>query len=194
MSSAIVYGDSAPIGKDKTITKETDYAPANFYGDSKVQAEKGLLALACDDFKVVILRCPMIYGKGGKGNFPTLEKMALKLPLFPKVTNKRSMLYIGNLAEFVRLMIENEESGVFWPCNKEWSNTSELVRLIAECHGKKMVLVPGFGWALKLLSHVTGYVNKAFGNLAYEEGMGEYRSDYRLYNLEQSIVETEKNG
>ena len=191
MSSAIVYGDSAPIGKEKMIGQETPYQPANFYGDSTVQAEKGLLPLSSDTFKVVILRCPMIYGKEGKGNFPILEKMALKMPLFPKVDNKRSMLYVGNLAEFVRLMIENEESGIFWPCNKEWSNTSELVKMIAGCHGKQVRLVPGFGWALKLLSHVTGYVNKAFGNLAYERGLGDYKQEYRLYTLAQSIKETE---
>ncbi len=192
MSSAIVYGDSAPIGKEKMITRETPYSPANFYGDSKVQAEKGLLPLEDKSFKVVILRCPMIYGKEGKGNFPILEKMAQKMPLFPKIENKRSMLYVGNLAEFVRLMIENEEEGIFWPCNREWSNTSEIVKLIAECHGKKVRLVPGFGWALKILSHATGYVNKAFGNLAYEEHLGDYKTDYRLFTLEQSIKETER--
>lgn len=191
MSSAIVYGDSAPIGVKKIITRTTDYSPANFYGDSKVQAEKGLLSLKEDSFKVVILRCPMIYGKGGKGNFPVLEKMAMKMPLFPKIDNARSMLYVGNLAEFVRLMVDNEEDGIFWPCNKEWSNTSELVRLIAKCHGRKVRLVPGFSWALKGLSHITGYVNKAFGNLAYEEHLGDYITEYRRYSLEESIKETE---
>lgn len=191
MSSAIVYGDSAPIGKEKMITRNTPFSPANFYGDSKVQAERGLVPLSSDSFKVVILRCPMIYGKEGKGNFPILEKMAQKMPLFPKVDNKRSMLYVGNLAEFVRLMIENEESGVFWPCNKEWSNTSQLVKMIAACHGKNVRLVPGFEWMLKLLSHVTGYVNKAFGNLAYEEYLGDYKNDYRIYSLSESIKETE---
>ena len=192
MSSAIVYGDSAPIGEEKMIGRDTPYQPANFYGDSKVQAEKGLLPLQDEKLKVVILRCPMIYGKEGKGNFPILEKMAQKMTLFPKVDNKRSMLYVGNLAEFVRLMIENEESGVFWPCNREWSNTSELVRMIADAHGKRVRLIPGFGWVLKGLSHVTGYVNKAFGNLAYEEGLGDYKAEYRLYTLEASIKETEK--
>ena len=191
MSSAIVYGDSAPIGKEKMIGKNTPYSPANFYGDSKVQAEKGLLPLSNERFHVVILRCPMIYGKEGKGNFPILEKLALKMPVFPKVYNKRSMLYVGNLAEFVRLMIENEESGIFWPCNREWSNTSELVKMIAECHGKTVRLVPGFGWVLKVLSHITRYVNKAFGNLAYAEGLGDYKEEYRLYRLEESIKETE---
>lgn len=179
MSSAIVYGDSAPIGKQKTITRETVCSPSNFYGDSKVKAEEGLLELEDKCFKVVILRCPMIYGKGGKGNFPILEKIAQKTPIFPKVKNERSMLYIGNLAEFVRLMIENEESGIFWPCNRELSNTSELVKLIAECHGKKVLLVPGLEWTLKLLSHATAYVNKAFGNLTYEEHLCDYKTDYR---------------
>ena len=193
MSSAIVYGDSAPIGVKKIITKETDYSPANFYGDSKVQAEKGIIPLASDDFKVVILRCPMIYGKGGKGNFPVLEKMALKLPVFPKIDNARSMLYVGNLAEFVRLVIDNEETGIFWPCNKEWSNTSRLVKMIAEYHGKEVFLIPGTGWALRGLSHVTGYVNKAFGNLAYEKHLGDYKMEYRIYSLEESIKETESD-
>ena len=91
MSSAIVYGDSAPIGKEKLIDRDTPCAPANAYGDSKLQAENKLLQLADESFRVVILRCPMIYGKGGKGNFPVLEKLALSLPLFPKVENTRSM-------------------------------------------------------------------------------------------------------
>lgn len=192
MSSAIVYGDSAPIGKAKVITKDTAPSPANCYSDSKLQAEKGIIPLQDDSFKVCILRPPMIYGKGGKGNFPTLEKMADKLPIFPKVENQRSMLYVGNLVEFVRLMIENEEEGIFWPQNAEYSNTGELVKMIADAKGRKVVLIPGLGWLLKLMSHITGLVNKAFGNLTYEQGMSEYKEEYRRYSLRESIGETER--
>lgn len=192
MSSAIVYGDSAPIGKKKVITKDTPANPANCYGDSKVQAELGILSLQDETFKVCVLRPPMIYGKGSKGNFPTLEKFAKKLPLFPYVKNERSMIYIGNLVEFVRLMIENEEQGIFYPQNKEYSNTSELVREIGKVNGKKVRLVKGFGWALKIMSHLTGLVNKAFGNLSYDMSLSEYKQDYRLFSLEESIKETEK--
>lgn len=113
MSSAIVYGDSAPIGKEKVITKETPVSPANCYGDSKVKAEKGIQKLSDDSFKVVILRPPMIYGKGCKGNYPMLSKLALKFTFFPYVNNQRSMLYIDNLCEFVHLMISNNERGIF---------------------------------------------------------------------------------
>ena len=192
MSSAIVYGDSAPIGKSKIITRDTPVNPANCYGDSKVQAENGIRPLDSDTFKVVILRPPMIFGKGSKGNYPLLSKLARKLPAFPKVENCRSMLYIGNLVEFVRLMIENDEHGTFWPQNPQYSNTSEVISLIAKAHDKRCVLIPGFGWALKILSHATGLVNKAFGNLAYDQSMSEYKELYQKYSLEQAIEKTEK--
>lgn len=192
MSSAIVYGDSAPIGKTKLITKDTPVSPANFYGDSKVQAEKGILPLNDDSFKVVILRPPMIYGPGSKGNYPVLSKLARKLPVFPAVNNQRSMLYIENLTEFVRLMVENEEQGIFWPQNAEYSNTTELVKLIAQAHGKKLTTVPGLTWALKLMSHATGLVNKAFGSLSYDMEMSTYQQNYRKTSLEDSIRITEE--
>lgn len=192
MSSAIVYGESAPIGKAKIISRTTPVLPANCYGDSKVQAEIGLRSLDDENFKVVILRPPMIYGKDSKGNYPTLAKLALKAPFFPYVENKRSMLYIENLCEFVRLMIENNEHGTFWPQNAEYSNTSELVRMIAAAHGKNVRLLKGFGWALKIMSHFTGLVNKAFGNMSYELEMSQYAFNYRISDLKESIERTEK--
>lgn len=192
MSSAIVYGDSAPIGKTKVITQDTPVSPANFYGDSKVQAENGLKNLADENFKIVILRPPMIYGPDCKGNYLILRKFALKLPVFPKVNNERSMLYIGNLVEFVRLMVENEETGTFWPQNAEYSNTSEMVKLIGEVNGKNVHLVPGFTWCLKILSHMTGLVNKAFGSLTYDKTMSLYGSDYQKSMFKQSVFITEK--
>lgn len=191
MSSAIVYGDSAPIGKDKLITKDTPVSPANFYGDSKLQAEKGIMPLADDNFRVVILRPPMIYGSGSKGNYPMLSRLARKCPIFPYVENQRSMLYAENLCEFVRLMVENEENGIFFPQNNEYSNTSEMVKMIAESCGKGLVLVKGFGWALKMMSHITELVNKAFGNMRYDMQMSEYKENYIVADLKDSILRTE---
>lgn len=194
MSSAIVYGESAPIGKTKVITKDTPVSPANSYGDSKVQAENGILPLNDVNFKVVVLRPPMIYGPGSKGNYPVLSKLAQKLPVFPKVDNQRSMLYIGNLMEFVRLMMDNEEQGIFWPQNAEYSNTTELVKLIAQAHGKKIAVIPGCAWALKLLSHFTGLVNKAFGSLAYDYDLSRYTQEYCRFGLEESLKLTEEKA
>lgn len=187
MSSAIVYGESAPIGKKKVITQETEPSPANFYGDSKLQAEIGISALSDVQFKVCILRSAMVYGKGSKGNYPRLVEYAQRLPFFPYVKNERSMIYIDNLMEFVRLMIMNEESGLFWPQNAQYTNTSEMVRMIAEAYGEKMRFVRGFTWVLKLMSHFTGLVNKAFGNFVYDKSLSEYQQNYQLINLADSI-------
>lgn len=191
MSSAIVYGSSAGLGRNKHIDRDTPVAPANCYGDSKAKAEAGILPLNGDGFKVVILRPPMVYGPGSKGNYPTLAKLARSLPAFPKVDNRRSMLYVKNLMEFIRLMVVNGEAGIFWPQNREYVNTTEMARLIARAHGKKLAVIPGFGWALKLLSHVTALVDKAFGSMTYDMRLSEYREDYRIVGLEDSIQETE---
>ena len=192
MSSAIVYGDSAPLGKEKRITRDTPATPANCYGDSKLQAENGILPLSDESFRVVILRPPMIYGKGSRGNYPVLAKLARKLPIFPKVNNCRSMLYIDNLCEFVRLMIEDHTSGIFWPQNAEFSNTSQMVRFIAQAHGKKILLTPLFNWALPLARLVTGLVDKAFGNLSYDQELSQYKTPYQLVDLAESIRRTEE--
>ena len=192
MSSASVYGFSGPIGSIRRIDRSTPCTPENSYGESKLKAELGIEALRSDDFKLVILRPPMIYGPGCKGNYPMLSRFARELPFFPYVENERSMLYIGNLLAFVKLMIDNEESGLFFPQNAQYSNTSDMVAVIAAAHGKKIMLVRGFGWALKLLSRFTLLVDKAFGNLSYDMSMSEYPlGEYRIYSLEESIRITE---
>lgn len=191
MSSIIVYGNSAPIGQQKRIHRHTPVAPANCYGDSKVKAEEGLLALHEPSFRVVILRPPMIYGPGCKGNYPMLSKLARRMPLFPDVGNERSMLYVENLAEFVRLMIQNEEEGVFHPQNAAYVQTSELVKTIAAVHGKKLQTVQGFTWLLKLARRFTALIDKAFGNLSYDSALSDYKENYQICDLPESIRRTE---
>ena len=102
------------------------------------------------------------------------------------------MLYIENLCQFVRLMIENEETGTFWPQNGEYSNTSRLVAMIAAAHGKKIWLTKLFNWALPLARCVSSLVDKAFGNLAYDRSLSAYKEVYQLVSLEESILRTEK--
>ena len=193
MSSIIVYGESGKIGQGKVIDRDTIPEPKDFYGDSKLQAEKGLKALETDNFKVVILRPPMIYGKGSKGNYPKLAKAARILPIFPEIENERSMLHIDNLCEFIKLMIDNEESGLFFPQNKEYVKTSEMVKLIAEMYGKKIRLVKIFNSVLKLMGLKVGLINKVFGNLVYEESVSDYnRVNYQIRDLKDSIIATER--
>ncbi|WZL78856.1 NAD-dependent epimerase/dehydratase family protein [Eubacteriales bacterium mix99] len=190
MSSIIVYGDST--AGQSIIDQNTAPSPGNFYGDSKLQAEKGLRALQGDSFRVVILRPPMIYGKGSKGNYPKLAKAAQRLPIFPDFDNQRSMLHIDNLCEFIRLMVENEESGLFFPQNREYVKTSEMVRLVAEAHGKKIKLVKAFNPIIRGMLGRVGIVKKVFGNLVYQKTMSEYKEEYRVRDFYDSVNETER--
>jgi UDP-glucose 4-epimerase len=196
MSSAIIYGDSAPYGESKLITKDTEPAPANFYGDSKWQADKGVRELSDESFTVTVLRPPMIYGKGSKGNYPVLSKMARKLPVFPNVKNERSMLYIENLCEFLCRVMINEKGGIYWPQNSEYSRTSEIVKMIAEAKNHRIIVSNIFNPAVKLTSLIPGktrdLANKAFGNLTYDMSMSEYDFEYRVADLKTSIERTER--
>ncbi len=191
MSSMIVYSGC----KEKIITAQTEPKAMNFYGDSKLQADLKLQAMDTENFKVVILRPPMIYGRGSKGNYSELAKLATKLPIFPKVNNKRSMLHIDNLCEFVKLMIDNEESGVFFPQNGEYTVTSDMVKMIANVKEHKIHLISGFGWIVRLMmkipGRISGLTTKAFGDSAYEMSMSSYKEDYRVRTLSESIELTE---
>lgn len=189
LSSMSVYG----LIKGR-ITHETPLCPKTNYGKSKLQAEEKILPLSDDTFKVCVLRPPMIYGYNCKGNYLSLRKFALKLKLFPYVKNERSMLFIDNLCEFVRLMIANEDSGIFFPQNNEYANTSVMVKTIAAAHGRKVYLVHGFGWAIKLMGLFTSLAQKAFGSLTYDKAMSEYKDAYSKYSLKASIELTENDS
>src|SRR5699024_10087799 len=190
LSSIIVYGDRPT--KNGMIDQHTEPNPSNFYGRSKLEAEKGIQPLSDEDFKVVNIRPPMIYGKGSKGNYPKLATFARKSPIFPDFNNKRSMIHIDNLCEFIRLMIDHEESGLFFPQNKEYVKTSEMVRLIAEVHGKKMRLVKWFNPMISILRNRIGIFNKVFGDLFYEHHLSQYKLTYQVKKLYQSIKSTER--
>ena len=173
----------------------TEPKPLNFYGDSKWQAEQRIRALGDENFKVVVLRPPMIYGKGSKGNYPELAKLAGRLPIFPKVKNMRSMLYIENLCQFVKLMIDNEECGIFFPQNNEYTITSEMVKMIADAKGHKIIMIPGFGWVGRIFMKIPGKIGrlstKVFGDSVYDMVMSEYKEEYRIVSLQESIVRTQ---
>ena len=191
MSSIIVYGESAPYGKTKIITKDTKPEPANFYGDSKLQAEIKLSPLQDDNFNLVIIRPPMIYGKGSKGNYPMLSKLAKKLPVFPKINNQRSMLYVENLCEFVRLVISKNDQGIYYPQNSEYASTTAIVKTINPKIRISGILNPGVFISSKVPGKISSLCNKAFGNLVYEKSMSQYSENYCRYDLRESIEKTE---
>ncbi|WP_285815987.1 NAD-dependent epimerase/dehydratase family protein [Thomasclavelia cocleata] len=191
MSSIIVYGESASYGKIKIITKDTRPNPVNFYGASKLQAEIKLLSLQDNCFNIAIIRSPMIYGPGSRGNYPMLSKLAQKLPCFPNIKNQRSMLYIENLCEFVRLLILNNNHGIFYPQNKEYASTTTIVKIINPKIKILSILNFGVFISSKIPGRISRLCNKAFGSIVYDESMSIYDEEYCHYDLEESIERTE---
>ena len=146
LSSMSVYGMDVGV-----ITKETKPAPKSHYGRSKLEAEQGIVSLASDDFKICILRPPMVYGKDCKGNFNSICALVRKLPIFPRVKNKRSMIYIDNLSSFVKMCVDNSLSGVYFPQNGDYISTMDMATGIARAIDKKLRFDYLTGWCVCVL-------------------------------------------
>lgn len=193
MSSIIVYGEGS-LNKTK-IDGNTIPVPSNFYGDSKLQAEKLIKELEDDSFNIVVIRPPMIYGRNSKGNYSKLSKLSKLTPVFPDFYNERSMLHIDNLSSFIAAIILKNVKGTFFPQNKSYVTTSELVKTIAEVNDKKLILVPWFNYLIKILIKKQEIFNKLFGNLVYDQKLSEHQNlnDYWVNDFYESIVKTERD-
>ena len=196
MSSQIVFHESQSL-KTEMLTKDTKEKPNGFYGDSKLQAEKGLKALNDNDddndnrMKLCILRPPMIYGPNSKGNFLRLGWLATKTPIFPCWHNKRSMLYVDNLAEFVKQAVLRELEGTFYPQNKELADTVEIVKFFAKKYNHKIWISRVFNPFVWLGSFVLQPLNKMFASYYYDPEMSKMDFDYQLVSQENSFKNLE---
>lgn len=188
MSSQIVFHESKSL-KTEVLTADTKPNPNGFYGDSKLQAEEGLKTLHTEggQMKICILRPCMIYGPNAKGNFPRLARLAQKTPVFPEWHNKRSMLYIDNLAEFVLQAISRELEGTFYPQNRELADTVEIIRFFAKEAGHRVWITRLLNPFVWLGSFVLQPINKMFATYYYDPDMSKMDFDYQLVSFEESL-------
>jgi nucleoside-diphosphate-sugar epimerase len=141
LSSVKVNGEETIAGK---VFTELDMpAPLDAYGRSKMEAEQGLLEMATNTgLEVVIIRLPLVYGPGVKGNFASLIKWirsGVPLPL-GDVHNRRSMIALDNLVSFIALCADsaaspNAKDQVFLVSDGEDISTTELLRRVAKAYG-----------------------------------------------------------
>ena len=185
-SSMSVYGMTTG-----EITMQTQPSPNTHYGVSKWEAEQELDQLRDEQFHIAVLRPPMIYGRGCRGNYPRLSALAQSLPLFPYVDNARSMLYIDVLCAFVRKLLLSGKGGLYFPQNREYVSTCELVKEVAYCHNKPIRMVRGFGWLIRLAAKHIGLVGKVFGSLTYDQSMSESFRDANEPDFARTIRMTE---
>lgn len=192
MSSMIVYQESQKLRKT-VITSDTKPQPNGFYGDSKLQAEAGLLALRSETFKVVILRPPMIYGKEFKGNFTKLINLSMLTPAFPNYHNKRSMLYIDNLGEFIKQAILRELDGIYYPQNKELADTVEIVRWFAKAAHHKIWISKIFNICVIIGAPFIRQIPKMFATYYYDPNMSIMGFEYQVISQEESFAKIFNN-
>lgn len=188
MSSIIIYG------RQKKITVDTKPKPVDFYGNSKWEAEKLITSLETKDFKVAIVRPPMVYGEKSKGNFNKLKKLSKLTFIFPDVENKKSIIFIDHLCNFLELIISRQDRGIFLPQNKEIVSTSELVKLISSQNNKKIYFLKLNKSIVRVINKKIPFFDKIFGDLYYEKDLSLYASVYNKYSTKETIDLIEKIG
>ncbi len=196
LSTMAVYGvDKSLSQKDCLITADTSCAPTSLYGKTKWEAEQQLTPLANETFTVSVVRPPNVYGAGCKGNYMGLLQKAATLMFFcPKAFTdvRQSMLYIDNLAEAVRLIVEERAGGVFLPQDDVAPNTVELIESIRRIHGKKTAKSALLG-ALVSLFKSTSVVGKMYGGVCYDFDSCRCLDDrYRVVSFEKGLELTYK--
>ena len=181
MSTMSVYGKESGV-----ITPATQPAPKNGYGQSKLEAEEAMHAIEDERFRVAVLRPPMVYGKNCRGNFQTMKKLVEKSPVFPAVKNQRSMISIDNLCSFVRLAVDEQLCGTFFPQNREPVGTTAMARIIADALGRRVWFSRLAGIAVQVLAAVYPTARKAFSSLTYE-GCEQHNYRYCVDEFEHSV-------
>lgn len=149
------------------ISPDTAPAPKNHYGKAKYEAEAGITELRGENFAVAVMRPPMVYGEGCKGNYQSLVKFAKLMPVFPDYRNRRSMIHVDRLSAFVKELIDGCGDGLFLPQDEDYVCTCQMVREIAEGMGKKIYLWKILNPAVYLAKRFTTAGKKAFGDLIY---------------------------
>jgi nucleoside-diphosphate-sugar epimerase len=147
-----IFISSIKVNGEQTATGQPFYShdapsPEDFYGISKHEAEQGLCALAAETgMEVVIIRPPLVYGPGVKGNFASMIKLVgkgLPLPL-GAVHNKRSLVALDNLVDLIITCIDHPGAAnqTFLVSDGEDMSTTQLLQGVAQAMGKPSRLIP----------------------------------------------------
>lgn len=186
MSTVKVYGEET----NSVYTENTICKPEDEYGKSKLKAELELHRLEDEDFKISIIRTPIVYGYGVKANIKYLVNLVNKVSLLPfgSIENKRSMVYIGNLCHLVDEVITQQKAGIFLASDDEPISTSKLVQLIAKNLDKKIYLVkiPFFKRLLKILK--SSFHKRLYGSLEVDNSITKQKLNLsNPYSVEDGI-------
>ena len=186
MSSVKVYGEES----EEVYRYDTECKPQDAYGVSKLKAEKGLEKLQSDSFQVSIIRTPIVYGYGVKANIKSLLSLvkSVKILPFKDIQNRRSMVYIGNLAHLIDILIVKKKSGLYLIADDAVVSSSELMKMIAKKLSKKLYLikVPFFSFVVEKLR--PNIYKRLYKSLELDISKTKADLDYHnIYSFEEGI-------
>ena len=189
VSTMSVYNNKETIITNTTLTN-----PSTHYGISKLQAENYLKNIESKNFRVTILRPPMIYGKNCKGNYNKLRNFVLKYKIFPNYKCKKSMIFIGNLSIFSKYIIDNEVYGILHPQNSEYVETVEMVKEIAKYYDSKIIYTKFFNLLIYIFINFIklNIFKKIFSSLIYKfDNENQIYKKLDLFTFTETIGLTE---
>ena len=189
LSTLKVYGDN--VKGSELRNENSECFPDDYYGKSKYEAEKGLQKLADTDFKVSIIRTPLVYGEGVKANMISLIKLIDTFSILPfdKIKNKRNFTFAENLVGFIDKVIEKNISGIFIAMDENAISTTELVNYISKYLEKKVVIFK----LPQLCLHVgrifiPDIIDRLYGSSEFENNRTKEELNYRPnYSTEEGI-------
>jgi nucleoside-diphosphate-sugar epimerase len=188
ISTMAVYGLEGELKRKLVIDEQTICKPKTYYGKSKLLAEMQLKQLEEENFKVVILRPPMIYGEGCKGNYQHLKKLISVLPVFPNIKNERSMINIDNFSEFIKISVDNNIRGTYFPQDSEYVSTKSLVDILAIENAQKVYYISLFNPIIIKLGGKITLLRKIFGNLVYDKSMSKKFENQYIKTNDRRVV------
>lgn len=182
-STVKVYGyDGDLYNHSMILNEESECNPINDpYGESKWEAEKILRNLENDNFKVGIIRPPMVYGKGVKGNMESLINLIKLLPILPfnYDKNRRSLVNIENLMYLTTLVIDKEAQGIFLPLDEKNISLKEIVEGIESAYNLKRINIPMIQPIFWLLIKVKPNIMvRLFGTLQFDNKITREKLGY----------------
>jgi len=195
LSSVKVHGEDSGSG---TYAENDTLDPQDSYGRSKLEAERALTETAArNGIELVIIRAPLVYGPEVRANFLRLLgwiDSGLPLP-FASVHNRRSLIYIGNLADAIACLAEHPAArGPFLVGDDESVSTPELVSRIARMLGRPARLLPVPPALLRVAGIIAGRrdeIRRLTGNLAIDSLRARRLLNWRPpYTLDAGLAQT----
>lgn len=172
-STVKVYGFDGELNNhDFILTENSPCNPNDPYGTSKYEAEKILNSLQEENFKIAMVRPPMVYGEGVKGNMLSLMKLINILPIIPfdYDNNKRSIISTENLLYLTHLIIKNQADGIYLGTEGNPVSIKEIAESIEKGIGKKKINIKFPKFIFKLLCKIKlDIMVRLYGTLAFKQ-------------------------